>query len=59
MSESKKGKRPPIVRSALHDMEKMLVLLQDFTFKPKKGRPKDLRRVEHLVAQLIARVDEW
>lgn len=44
---------------ARRDLRDMQVLLGDLRLKPAKGRRKDLRRVEELVAELLLRVSEW
>ena len=54
----KKGETPTVKPSALHDIEKMLAVVKALTFKPHKGRRKDLRHVEHLVSTFLTRVDE-
>jgi hypothetical protein len=46
-------------RRVRRDLEAMGALLDELRLKPAKGRRKDLRRVEDLVAELLDRTSGW
>jgi hypothetical protein len=54
-AESRK-KAPP---SRVADLRDMLMLLRNFDIKPARGRRRDLKKVETMVADLREIVDRW
>lgn len=49
-------KAPP---SRVADLRDMLMLLRSFDIKPARGRRRDLKKVENLVAELRQIADRW
>ena len=56
-AESESRKQAPSSRAP--DLRDMLMLLRSFDIKPARGRRRDLKRVETLVADLREIVDRW
>lgn len=54
-----KGAGAGLKPSLSRDMKHMLEQIRDFELKPEKGKRKDLRRLEALVEDLLARTDRW
>jgi len=51
--EAVEGKPPPVAR-----VERMLKILHDLSVKPRKGRRKDLARIENIAAALRKELGE-
>jgi hypothetical protein len=48
-----------ITRERVHEMRDILMLLRDVEVNPKKGRRRDLKRLETLVEDVREIVDRW
>ena len=53
------GSKKRLPSSRAHDLRDMLSLLRSLDFKPNKGRRRDMKRVESLVADVRAIVETW
>ena len=56
-AEAESKRKLPASRS--HDLRDMLMLLRSLEIKPAKGRRRDLKKVENLVAELRLIADRW
>ncbi len=56
-AEADSRKKAPASRVA--DLRDMLMLLRNFDIKPARGRRRDLKKVETMVADLREIVDRW
>jgi hypothetical protein len=50
-------KKPP--RERAHDLRDILMHLRELDLRPEKGRRRDLKRIETLLAELRAIADRW
>ena len=48
-----------VTRERVHEMRDILMLLRDADVNPKKGRRRDLKRIETLVKDVGEIVDRW
>jgi len=56
-TEAESKRKLPSSRS--HDLRDMLMLLRSLEIKPAKGKRRDLKKVENLVAELRLIADRW
>lgn len=57
IADAGNGKKLPSSRA--HDLRDMLSLLRSLSFKPAKGRRRDMKRIENAVGDVRAIVEAW
>lgn len=53
------GEEEEVLAERVRDLSDMLILLRSLEVKPAKGRRRDLKRIESLLADLIALSGSW